>query len=137
MKTDVIYREDCIVGMQGLPPHSIDLILCDLPYGTTECKWDSVIQFEALWEQYLRIIKDNAAIVLFGSEPFSTKLRASNLSMFKYDWIWEKSIAGGFVHAKNQPLKKHEIISVFFQKPRWGIKAYWVKNECGMIHSMR
>jgi len=87
--------------------------LCDLPYGTTACKWDTVIPFEPLWEQYKRVIKKNGAIVLFGSEPFSSLLRCSNLEMFKYDWIWEKSRATGHVHAKNKPQKKHEIISVF------------------------
>ena len=104
---------DCIELMKQIPAKSVDMILCDLPYGTTACKWDSIIPFDKLWEQYKRIVKDNGAIALFGSEPFSTKLRASNLSMFKYDWIWVKSRGVGFLNAKNAPLKKHEIISVF------------------------
>ena len=113
MILDAIYNKDCLDGMKEIPDRSIDLILCDLPYGTTACKWDTVIPFEQLWEHYNRITKDTAAIVLFGSEPFSTHLRMSNIAQFKYDWIWEKTTAGGFVHAKNAPMKKHEIISVF------------------------
>lgn len=89
------------------------MILCDLPYGTTACKWDSVIPFEPLWEQYKRIIKDNGAIVLFGSEPFSTQLRYSNLKKYKYDWVWNKKLAGNGILAKKQPLKIHENIMVF------------------------
>jgi len=82
-----IIHGDCLDVMKELPDKSIDMILCDLPYGTTACKWDSVIPLEPLWEQYKRIIKDRGAIVLFGSEPFSSSLRMSNLKMFKYDWI--------------------------------------------------
>ena len=104
---------DCLELMKSIPDGSVDMILCDLPYGTTACKWDSVIPFEPLWAQYKRIIKDNGAIVLFGSEPFSTMLRYSNLKMFKYDWIWIKSRTVGFLNAKNAPLKKHENIHVF------------------------
>ena len=110
---DYIKRCDCLEGMKEIPDGSIDLILCDLPYGTTACKWDTVIPFEPLWEQYNRIIKDNGAIVLFGSEPFSTELRHSNLKMFKYDWIWVKSRATGFAQAKNQPMRNYENICVF------------------------
>ena len=108
-----LLKGDCLELMKDIPDKSIDMILCDLPYGTTACKWDTIIPFEPLWEQYNRIIKDNGAIVLFGSEPFSTKLRSSNLKMYKYDWIWKKTRSAGFVHAKNRPLKKHENISVF------------------------
>ena len=99
--------------MRDIPDKSIDMILCDLPYGTTACKWDVVIPFEPLWTQYKRVIKDRGAIVLFGSEPFSSILRLSNLSQFKYDWIWNKTISANFMNAKNCPLKKHESISVF------------------------
>ena len=113
MKLNVIYNEDCLQGMKRIPDGSVDMILCDLPYGTTACKWDSVIPFELLWEQYNRVIKDNKAIVLFGSEPFSTELRHSNLKMFKYDWIWDKVKPSGHLNAKIMPLKKHEIISIF------------------------
>lgn len=104
---------DCLELMKNIPAGSVDLILCDLPYGATACKWDTVIPFEPLWEQYKRIIKDNGAIVLFGSEPFSTKLRHSNLKMYRYDWIWEKEQGANFMLCKYQPYKVHEIISVF------------------------
>lgn len=104
---------DCLELMKDIPNGSIDMILCDLPYGTTACKWDTIIPFDKLWEQYERIIKPNGAIVLFGSEPFSSLLRTSNLKRFRYDWIWEKTKAGNFQIVKYQPLKYHEIISVF------------------------
>ena len=106
---------DCLELMKNIPNKSVDLILCDLPYGTTACKWDTIIPFEPLWAQYTRIIKDGGAIVLFGSEPFSTKLRNSNLKMFKYDWIWNKVSVSNPQLAKIQPLKNFEIISVFGQ----------------------
>ena len=104
---------DCLEIMKDIPDKSIDMILCDLPYGTTACKWDTIIPFEPLWEQYNRIIKPNGAIVLFGSEPFSSKLRMSQLDKYKYDWIWNKKLAGNGILAKKQPLKIHEIVSVF------------------------
>lgn len=110
---DYIEQGDCLELMKQIPDGSIDMILCDLPYGTTACKWDTIIPFEPLWCQYERIIKDNGAIVLFGAEPFSTELRHSNLPMFKYDWVWIKNNAVGFVNAKLKPMNKHEIISVF------------------------
>ena len=105
---------DCLELMQGIPEGSIDMILCDLPYGTTACKWDTVIPFEPLWAQYKRIIKGNGAIVLFGSEPFSSALRTSNLSMYRYDWIWEKDKPSNFATANKQPMKYHETISIFY-----------------------
>ena len=104
---------DCLEIMKEIPNKSIDMILCDLPYGIIGCKWDNVIPFDELWEQYERIIVDNGAIVLFGSEPFSSRLRCSNLKLFKYDWIWKKNKTCGFLNAKNAPLKEYEIISVF------------------------
>jgi site-specific DNA-methyltransferase (adenine-specific) len=113
------------------------MILCDLPYGTTACKWDNVIPFEPLWTQYKRIIKDNGAIVLFGSEPFSSYLRLSNINNFMYDWIWNKKLAGNFIIAKSQPQKIHEIISVFnkhnyyFQKTPTGKKRRMQNNGTG------
>lgn len=105
--------------MKDIPDESVDMILCDLPYGTTACKWDSIIPFEILWKHYNRVIKNNGVICLFGSEPFSTHLRISQIDNYKYDWIWVKSngSCSGFVHAKNMPLKKHEIISVFSKAP--------------------
>jgi site-specific DNA-methyltransferase (adenine-specific) len=104
---------DCLEKMKTIPDQSIDMILCDLPYGTTACKWDVVIPFELLWEQYKRIIKDHRAIILFGSEPFSSHLRMSNLQWFKYDWYWRKSRPSGYVNAKLKPLKDIETISIF------------------------
>lgn len=108
-----LYNGDCLELMKNIPDKSVDMILCDLPYGTTACKWDSVIPFEPLWEQYNRIIKDNGAIVLFGSEPFSTLLRYSNLKMYKYDWIWDKVKPNGHLVAKHRPMQRNENISVF------------------------
>jgi site-specific DNA-methyltransferase (adenine-specific) len=104
---------DCLEKMKDIPDKSIDMILCDLPYGTTSCKWDVVIPFEPLWEQYERIIKDNGAIVLTASQPFTTKLISSNESLFKYEFIWIKNKPTGFINAKNAPLKKHENVLVF------------------------
>lgn len=108
-----LYNGDCLEVMKNIPDKSVDMILCDLPYGTTACKWDTIIPFEPLWEQYKRITKENAAIVLFGSEPFSSKLRMSNLNMYKYDWVWDKITATGMTTAKYQPMKEHELVSVF------------------------
>ena len=99
--------------MKKIPDASVDCIICDLPYGTTACAWDSVIPFDKLWEQYRRITKRNAPIVLFGNEPFSTFLRVSNIKNWKYDWIWDKKMKGGFLNAKKRPLKQYENISVF------------------------
>src|SRR5574344_128405 len=111
-----LIKGDCLVEMKSIPDKSIDMILCDLPYGTTSLKWDSVIPFEPLWAQYKRIIKDNGAIVLFGREPFSSKVRLSNEEMYKYDWIWEKSKATNFLFAKQMPLIAHEDIMVFYNR---------------------
>ena len=113
MEIDKIYNCDCLEGMKHIPNASIDAIICDLPYGTTSCTWDSVIPFDQLWEQYKRIVKPNAPIVLFGQEPFSTLLRMSNFQNYKYDWIWDKQFGGNFVNAKFQPIKTHELVSVF------------------------
>lgn len=107
---------DCLEKMNKIPDGSVDMILCDLPYGITSCKWDEVIPFDELWEQYKRIIKDNGAILLFGTEPFASKCRMSNQKMYKYDWIWKKTVASNFVNCNRQPLKKHEVISVFYFK---------------------
>jgi len=109
--------------MSDIDDKSIDMILCDLPYGTTDCKWDTVIPFEPLWAHYKRIIKDNGAIVLFGSEPFSSYLRISNIKQYKYDWIWNKRKPGNIFLAKYQPMKTHEIISVFNSKIFYPIKT--------------
>jgi len=107
---------NCLEVMKFIPDKSIDAIITDPPYGTTACKWDSVIDFELMWEQLNRIIKTNGAIVLFGSEPFSSALRMSNIKNYKYDWVWEKSKATNFLNAKKQPLRAKENISVFYKK---------------------
>ena len=104
---------DCLEEMKNIPNQSIDMCLTDPPYGTTACKWDTVIPFEPMWEQLKRIIKPNGAIVLFGSEPFSSTLRMSNIKMFKYDWYWKKSKAFDFMNAKNKPMSIIETISIF------------------------
>ncbi len=111
-----LMQGDCLELMKDIPNKSIDMILCDLPYGTTQCKWDSIIPFEPLWEQYNRITKDNGAIVLFGSEPFTSMLICSNIKHFKYNWIWQKDKATGHLNAKKQPMRSIEYISVFYKK---------------------
>ena len=99
--------------MNDIKDKSVDLILCDLPYGNTACKWDSIIPFDDLWKQYNRIIKDDGVIALFGSEPFSSLLRCSNLELYKYDWIWKKNKSSNFINCKYQPLKNYETVSIF------------------------
>jgi site-specific DNA-methyltransferase (adenine-specific) len=111
-----LLKGDCLELMKDIPDKSIDAIICDLPYGVTVLGWDTIIPFEPLWQQYKRIIKDNGAIVLFGTEPFSSKLRLSNLDWYKYDWIWNKKMAGNIGLANKMPLKTHENISVFYFK---------------------
>ena len=108
-----VIQGDCLEVMKDIPDKSVDMILCDLPYGTTACRWDVVIPFEPLWEQYKRIIKDNGAIVLTASQPFTSALVMSNIKMFKYEWIWDKRVASNSQLAKYQPLKIHENILVF------------------------
>ena len=112
-----IYNEDCLEGMKRIPDGSIDMILCDLPYGSTACKWDTIIPFKPLWEQYERVIKDNGAIVLTASQPFTTKLIESNFKLFKYCWYWVKSKPNGWQHAKNKPMTKVEEVVVFSKAP--------------------
>ena len=117
---------DCLEVMKTIPSGSVDAIITDPPYGTTACKWDSVIDFELMWEQLNRIIKTNGAIVLFGSQPFTSVLVMSNPKMFKYEWIWEKSKASNFLQAKYMPLKAHENILVF---GKGKVKYYPQKTE--------
>lgn len=107
---------DCLVEMKNIPDKSVDMILCDLPYGTTACKWDTIIPFAQLWEQYKRIIKDNGAIVLTASQPFTSALVMSNPDMFRYEWIWKKNAGSNFAQVKYQPMKEHENILVFGNK---------------------
>ena len=111
-----LYKGDCLEVMKTIEDNSIDAIITDPPYGTTACKWDSVIPFDLMWEQLNRIIKPNGAIVLFGSEPFSSALRMSNIKNYKYDWVWEKSMPTGMATSSFMPMKYHEIISVFVNK---------------------
>ena len=135
MELNKIYNEDCLEGMKRIPDKSIDMILADLPYGTTRNKWDSIIPLEPLWEQYHRVIKDNGAIVLTAQTPFDKVLGVSNLKYLKYEWIWQKTEATGFLNAKKMPLKDHENILVFYKKPptynpqmRTGFKPYETKQ---------
>jgi len=113
---NTVLQGDCLELMKDIPDKSIDMILCDLPYGTTACKWDTIIPFEPLWEQYKRIIKDNGAIVLTASQPFTSALVMSNVNGFKYSWIWNKKQTGNPFLAKYQPLKIHEDVLIFNSK---------------------
>ena len=134
-----LYNEDCLEGMKRIPDGSIDAIITDPPFWTTACKWDSIIPFEPMWEQLKRIIKPNGAIVLFGSEPFSSALRMSNIKMYKYDIIWKKEKISNFLLSKKQIGKIHENISIFYAKqPIYNpqMEFVWIKdnrktfNEC-------
>lgn len=111
-----IKQGDCLELMKDIPDGSIDMILADLPYGTTALSWDEVIPFEPLWEQYERIIKDNGAIVLTASQPFTSALVMSNLKLFRYDWVWYKTKASNFFFAKKGPMKYHEDVCVFYKR---------------------
>ena len=140
IKTESLWlmKGDCLERMKEIESGSVDLILTDPPYGTTACKWDVVIPLEPMWEQLKRVIKPNGAIVLFGSEPFSSALRMSNIKQYKYDWVWEKAVGSNFAVAKYQPLKEHENIIIFslnkhsyypIKEPRKGSGAKRLKNE--------
>lgn len=107
---------NCLELMKDIPSHSIDMILCDLPYGTTSCKWDIIIPFEPLWEEYKRIIKNNGAIALFGKQPFTSFLIQSNLKWWRYELIWEKEKGTDFGNANRKPLNAHESIQIFYNK---------------------
>ena len=112
-------KGDCLELMRDIPDKSIDAIICDLPYGTTACKWDSIIPLEPLWQQYKRIVKDNGAIVLTASQPFTTRLISSNYEMFHHEIIWNKRFAANYAQAKTHPQKIHESILVFGIKPKY------------------
>ena len=116
LELNKIYNEDCLEGMKRIPDGSVDMILCDLPYGTTRNKWDSVIPLEPLWEQYERIIKDDGAIVLTAQTPFDKILGVSNLKYLRYEWIWQKNKATGHLNSKKMPMKSHENVLVFYKK---------------------
>jgi len=115
MELNVVYNEDCLEGMNRIDDKSVDMILCDLPYGTTKCKWDTIIPFEPLWKQYKRVIKDNGVICLFADEPFSSILVTSNLEMYRYELIWKKPQGTDFLNANRKPLKAHEKIQIFYK----------------------
>ena len=116
LEINKIYNEDCLEGMKKIDDKSIDCIITDLPYGVTQNKSDIIIPFESLWEQYERIIKDNAAIILFGQGIFYIDLVNSNRKLFRYDLIWDKCLTSGFLNAKRMPLRQHEQIAVFYKK---------------------
>jgi len=110
-----IYNEDCLEGMKRIPDGSVDMILCDLPYGTTANKWDSIIDLKLLWGQYNRVIKEGGVIVLTASQPFTTTLINSNIGNFRYEWVWEKEQGTGFLTANKMPLKNHENVLIFYE----------------------
>ncbi len=134
-KNGILYIGEAIETMSRFPEKIFDAIITDPPYGTTNCKWDSIIPFDKMWQELRRIRKERTAIVLFGSEPFTTVLNYSNISEFKYTWIWIKSLKTGYQMANLRPLKQHEIISVFYKKqPTFnpqGIKPYGKINKRG------
>lgn len=126
---------DCLDKMSEVESASIDMILCDLPYGTTQNKWDSVLPLDDLWAQYRRIAKPNAPIVLTATQPFSSSLVMSNLKDFAYEWVWQKSKVTGVLNAKKQPLRSHEVILVFYRKPPiynpQGLQAISKRRDAG------
>ena len=111
-----IFLGDCLSVMEDLSDNSIDMVFCDLPYGTTQNKWDNVIPFDKLWSAYNRVVKENGAIVLTSQQPFTSQLIMSNPSQFRYEWIWEKNKATGHLNAKKMPMKAHENILIFYRK---------------------
>lgn len=132
-----LFQGDCLELMNDIPDGSIDMILCDLPYGTTSCKWDSVIPFEPLWKQYERIVKNNGAIVLFSAQPFTTKLIHSNFRHFRYCWYWKKRNKTGAQFAKVQPMRCIEDICVFYKhKPTYNPQGL-VELEKPIFHEKR
>ena len=131
----LLHHGDCLHIMKDIPDNSIDMILCDLPYGTTACKWDVIIPFEPMWKEIKRVRKERAAVALFGSEPFSSYLRMSNIGEYKYDWVWDKKLAGNGILSKVQPLKIHELISIFNSKVYYPekVKGVFRKKMTGDI----
>jgi len=123
---------DCLELMKDIPNGSIDMILCDLPYGTTACKWDTIIPFDKLWEQYERIIKPNGAIVLTASQPFTTILIQSKFELFKYSMVWVKDRPNGIGNANKMPMRYHEDICVFYKKLPTYTKQYIQRSEGGL-----
>lgn len=134
----VIYNADCFDVFPLIPDKSVDMILCDLPYGTTACKWDAVIPFEPLWKAYKRVIKDNGAIVLTASQPFTSALVMSNPKMFKYEWVWDKVQPTGALTVKRMPMKQHENILVFYnQQPTYNRQMSDRKKEDLRVNAVR
>lgn len=118
----ILCNGDYLDVIKDIPDKKVDMILCDPPYGMTGCDWDVVVDFEEMWKHFRRVVKDEGAILIFGSEPFSTKLRESNMNEYRYDWYWIKSKPFLYQHAKNRPMKSVETISVF-SKFKWGHKS--------------
>jgi site-specific DNA-methyltransferase (adenine-specific) len=128
MHAGALYLGECLEVMATLAPASVDMVLCDLPYGTTACKWDAVIPFAPLWEQYKRVAKPNAAIVLTASQPFTTALIGSNLRDFRYSWVWDKVRGSNFQNARFQPMKSHEDVCVFYRaRPTYNPQFWYGK----------
>lgn len=113
---NTFYNVDCLIGMQDIPDGSIDMILCDLPYGQTSNEWDSIIPLDKLWGQYNRIIKENGAIILMAKGKFFHQLVASNIKNYRYEWVWNKNKGANFAHVKRMPLNSHEYVVVFYKK---------------------
>lgn len=129
-RKQLLLQGDCLDEMSKVLDSSVDLILVDLPYGTSACSWDVVIPMEKLWEQYLRVLKPSGTVVLFGSEPFSSLVRSSNLEMYKYDWKWVKPRGANFLNAKYQPMKNYEDIMVFSRCP-----ASYIRSRDSMLYN--
>ena len=130
MENYQLINGDCLEEMKNISDKSIDMILCDLPYGTTKNKWDCIIPFDKLWEQYNRVIKDNGAIVLFGNGIFTAELIISNKKMWRYNLVWDKVLPSGFLNAKKMPMRNHEDVCVFYKKLPTYNPQMWIGEEC-------
>lgn len=130
MENYQLINRDCLEEMKNISDKSIDMILCDLPYGTTKNKWDCIIPFDKLWEQYNRVIKDNGAIVLFGNGIFTAELIISNKKMWRYNLVWDKVLPSGFLNAKKMPMRNHEDVCVFYKKLPTYNPQMWIGEEC-------
>ena len=130
MENYQLINGDCLEEMKNISDKSIDMILCDLPYGTTKNKWDCIIPFDKLWEQYNRVIKDNGAIVLFGNGIFTAELIISNKKMWRYNLVWDKVLPSGFLNAKKMPMRSHEDVCVFYKKLPTYNPQMWIGEEC-------
>jgi len=124
-----LIRGDCLEEMGSLDENSVDMVLVDLPYGTTACKWDTVIPFDPLWANLKRLAKSNAAMVFTAGQPFTTALIASNLKEFRYCWVWDKQVGRGHLVAKKRPMAKHEDIAVFYRKPPIYVPQMTLKSK--------